>query len=436
MKIVKLTAENIKKLRAVEIIPQGNLVRISGKNEQGKTTVLDSIFWALGGTKAIQEQPIRQGETKASIRLELDDLVVTRTFTPGNSYLKVENKEGTSFKSPQAMLDKLVGKLSFDPLAFAQADPKAQRAWLLQVTGLAVDEDRLHAIAGTVEDGETALDILNATYKAVFDARTLINRQLEQAKGALATMRRVEPTEPVSVADLMAQYRAAQEQERRATEHEREQVTLMDAVTEWEEAIEDLEAQLAEARQKLARAQSALTAWRSWPHPDLAGIEEALTSAESINAQAQAYRSYQDRAEVVTRLQADADIYTKRLEAIKEYEQELVTQARFPIEGLGFANGGVTYQGVPFSQASSAQKLQVSLAMAMALNPTLRVIRIDNASLLDSEHLAVVERMAKEKDYQIWAEVIDESGHVGVYIEEGKVVNIPPENRQKGVDHA
>ena len=115
MKIVKLTAENIKKLRAVEIVPQGNVVKISGKNEQGKTTVLDSIFWALGGTKAIQEEPIRQGETKASIRLELDDLVVTRTFTPGNSYLKVENKEGTSFKSPQAMLDKLVGKLSFDP---------------------------------------------------------------------------------------------------------------------------------------------------------------------------------------------------------------------------------------------------------------------------------------------------------------------------------
>lgn len=436
MKIVKLTAENIKKLRAVEIVPQGNLVKISGKNEQGKTTVLDSIFWALGGTKAIQEEPIRQGETKASIRLELDDLVVTRTFTPGNSYLKVENKEGTSFKSPQAMLDKLVGKLSFDPLAFAQADAKTQRALLLQVTGFTVDEDRLHAIAGTVEDGETALDILNATYKAVFDARTLINRQLDQAKGALSTMDRVEPTEPVSVADLMAQYRTAQEQERRATEHEREQVVLMDAVTEWEETIEDLEAQLVEARQKLARAQDALAAWRPWPHPDLAGIEDALSSAESINAQAQAYRSYQDRAEVVTRLQADADLYTKQLEAIKAYERELIAQAKFPIEGLGFANGGVIYRGVPFSQASSAQKLQVSLAVAMALNPTLRVIRIDNASLLDSEHLAVIERMAREKDYQIWAEIIDESGHVGVYIEEGEVVNVTPENQQKGVDRA
>ena len=421
MKIVKLTAENIKKLKAVEIVPQGAVVKITGKNEQGKTTVLDSIFWALGGTKAIQEEPIRRGETKASIRVELDDLVVTRTFTPGNSYLKVENKDGASFKSPQAMLDKLVGQLSFDPLTFAQADAKTQRNLLLQVTGFAVDADRLRSIAGTVMPGETALDILNVTYKAVFDERTLINRQLDQAKGALATLPIVEATEAVSVANLMARYREAQDQERRAELHDRQHVMLMDAVTQWEETIADLEAQLAEARQKRHAAQITLDAWTPWNHTDLESLEQQIASAEATNAQAQAYATRQDRLNTVATLQAESDTYTRRLEAIKAYQQELVAAAAFPIEGLGFANGGVTYQGVPFSQASSAQKLQVSLAMAMALNPTLRVIRIDDASLLDSDHLAMIEAMAQERDYQLWCEVVDETGKVGIYIEDGEV---------------
>lgn len=73
MKIIKLAAENIQRLKAVEITPPGHVVKITGKNEQGKTSVLDSIMYALAGTKSLPEQPIRQGESKASIRVELDD---------------------------------------------------------------------------------------------------------------------------------------------------------------------------------------------------------------------------------------------------------------------------------------------------------------------------------------------------------------------------
>jgi ABC-type sugar transport system ATPase subunit len=81
MKIVKLNAENIKKLQAVEITPDGEIVTIAGKNGQGKTSVLDSIWWALAGTAHIQAQPIRKGQTKARIRLDLGEIIVERRFT-------------------------------------------------------------------------------------------------------------------------------------------------------------------------------------------------------------------------------------------------------------------------------------------------------------------------------------------------------------------
>ena len=143
MKIVKLTAENIKKLRAVEITPNGDVVTISGKNGAGKTSVLDSIWWALSGTTHIQAQPIRKGETKARIRLDMGEIIVERKFTESGSTLVVENAEGARFPSPQKMLDAMIGELSFDPLAFSRMDARKQFDELRRVSELDVDIDEL-----------------------------------------------------------------------------------------------------------------------------------------------------------------------------------------------------------------------------------------------------------------------------------------------------
>ena len=126
MKILKLTAENVKKLRAVEITPTGELVEITGKNGAGKTSVLDAIWWALAGTKHIQAVPIRTGATKARIRLDLGELIVERRFTPVGSTLTVEKADGARYTSPQGILDALLGALTFDPLAFVGQEPREQ----------------------------------------------------------------------------------------------------------------------------------------------------------------------------------------------------------------------------------------------------------------------------------------------------------------------
>lgn len=146
MKIVKLTAENVKKLRAVEITPAGEIVNITGRNGQGKTSVLDSIWWALAGTSHIQAKPIRKGETKARIRLDLGELIVERRFSDAGSTLFVENAEGARYSSPQKMLDALLGELSFDPLAFARMDGKKQFDELRRVVKLEVDLGKLDGL--------------------------------------------------------------------------------------------------------------------------------------------------------------------------------------------------------------------------------------------------------------------------------------------------
>ena len=144
MHILKFFAENIKKLRVVEITPTGNLVQITGRNSAGKSSVLDAIFYALAGTKNIPSQPVRKGARKAMVKLDLGDVVVTRRFTEGGgSSLAVEGLDGSKFPSPQSMLDSLLGELAFDPLAFAQMESKAQLETLRRMVPLSVDIDAL-----------------------------------------------------------------------------------------------------------------------------------------------------------------------------------------------------------------------------------------------------------------------------------------------------
>ena len=125
MKIISFKSENIKRLEVVEIEPEGSLVQITGSNGAGKTSVLDSIWWALAGANSHQDRPIRKGQTSARVRLDMGEIIVSRKFRLVKSkdedkpdrittQVTVETGKGARYRSPQSMLDSLVGSLSFD----------------------------------------------------------------------------------------------------------------------------------------------------------------------------------------------------------------------------------------------------------------------------------------------------------------------------------
>lgn len=440
MKIVKLQAENIKKLKAIEICPDTNVIKISGANEQGKTTVLDSIWWALGGTKSIQDQPIRLGEKKANVVLDLGDMIVTRKFTASGSTLEVKNPQGLKYPKPQDMLDKLIGKFSFDPLAFAKADRKAQVDTLLGIVDLSVDKEKLESLAGVVvTEGNNPLDTLNNAYKTVFDGRTIVNRDLAKAKANYESKTGAIETKSVSITGLMKEkedllaVNRENEKQRKQKETNDYSITLQEkGIDEIKEEIAKLQEQLTKKEEELIFATNSLTTSRKayeafsdkvvmLEDKDLTDINTKIANADETNRKAREWDAFQAAKTDYEAAQKESDDYTSRLEAIKDYKAELMKSVKFPIEGLDFSGGGVTYQGLPFGQASSAQKLQVSLAIAMALNPELRVIRIDDGSLLDKKHMEIIDEMAKDNEFQVWMEVVNESGEVGIYIEDGSV---------------
>ena len=402
MKIIELRAENVMRLKAVEITPDGTVQVIGGRNAQGKSAVLNAIWLALGGGKASKDisRPIRDGEENASVRLDLGDLVVTRTWTQKGTSLKVENAEGATFKSPQGMLDALVGQLSFDPLAFTRLSAKEQRAALLDLVDLDVD-----------------LDTIDAQIRDLYTHRTEIGRQ-GKALGDIEVDDTL-PTQEESAQALIQAIQEGQDQNHyRAT-----------TARQLDEAIADRDRITAE----IDRLTNALTIRRkeietlidthkATAPVDLEPLQERLASIEDVNAKIRANNAACERLNEKQALRDAYEGLTKRLTELDEQKAAALAAATFPVDGLSFDSTGVLYRGVPLSQASSAEQIRVSLAMGMALNPKLRVLMIKDGSLLDEDSMAAIRDQVADGDFQLWLEVVNPDDPSAVLIEDGMVV--------------
>lgn len=400
MKIIELRAENFKRLRAVEIAPDGTLQVIGGRNAQGKSSVLDAIWSALGGGKANPEKPIRDGEQKATVSLDLGDLKITRTWTGKGTTLKVENADGAAYKSPQGMLDSLIGQLGFDPLAFTRLKPREQREELLRLVDLPID-----------------LDDLERQRATVYDQRTEIGRQ-GKAIGDV-TVDDTLPTKETSATDLIAQIEAAQEVARHnsAVELAREQAA---------NKIADLETQIANLNRELVAAKNEYgnldAEYQALMAPaDVDDLRGRLSEVEELNQQIRANNIARERKAEQDRLRTEYEQYTEKIAALDREKADALAKAAFPVDGLGFDDTSVTYQGVPLSQASSAEQIRVSLAMGMALNPKLKVLMIKDGSLLDTDSMTAIREQVAEKGFQVWIERVGDADLGAVVIEDGEI---------------
>ena len=415
MKIVKLCAENVKKLRAVEITPDGAIVQITGPNGSGKSSVLDAIWWALAGTKAIDSKPVRDGAESASITLDLGEFTVTRTFKAegGTTKLEVTTAEGARYPSPQKMLDALLGSLTFDPLAFARAVPKEQLDTLRKLVPLDLDIDEL--------------DLDN---RRDYDARTEINRTIKELEAQLKGMGAVVVlTEPVSVAQTIAEMETVIERNRAVDTEARRRSDHHQLIASAEKRRARLVEELAEADTTIRTLIEEREGWASEEVKlDVAALRDRVETAAELrrvyDAEVKANAAREQLALKLEHATTTSLEFTAAIDYRTTQRNTAIAAAKMPVDGLGFGDGEVTYNGLPFSQASGAEQLRVSVAIAMAGNQKLRVLRIKDGSLLDSKSLALLSEMAELHDFQVWIEQVNESGTVGIVMEDGAIASV------------
>ena len=363
-------------------------------------------------------------------------IVVERSYTAKGTRLVVSEKKGDrlmTFRSPQALLDGMVGALTFDPLAFIQLNPAAQASLLAELCSLDVAD-------------------LDQAHDALMVERRDIGRDL-RAKGDCPHPEGACP-ERKAVGDL--------EQEREANQARRERKigaehTLADRnrdLARCDDSIQRLDAEIAQlnrARHEAVAERRLLVGQRDDAQSEFdayGDLDEAETRLRDALEEAQAHNRTVDEWETAAAaaaardgLQTQYDGKSKEIDDNREARATRIAEAALPVEGLtleGVEDSAalrVLWNGLPLSQASAAEKLRVGMAVGMARNPTLRIVRIEHGSLLDRESMAALEHMAAEKDFQVWIErVADQDSGVGIYIEDGRLAERPADAQESLFD--
>jgi len=435
MRIIRLQASNIKKVNVIDITPNKYINRLSGKNGAGKTTVLDMIEWGMVGGKNIPTVPIRRGQGKGSIRIGVGEseteVILTRQFFEGSAKragrLTIEQRphsDASEFQekrkkitTPDELEEALLKQVSFDPLEFMRMEPKRQYHVLRRISTPNVD-----------------LDAIDEQIQTNFAARTEAKRkrdELEAQRNAILVPEGL-PTEPKDVTAMVTElaqagdHNAAIERER----NRRERIT--EEIRSSLERVQRLQKELLEAEAAYESLKVLPDTWKPLGEPkDSAALAEQIEQARTIN---RAIERGQIRAKIDAEFIAANEVWEKLDAAVKEGEAkkvEAIAESHFPIEGLGFGNEEVTYKDLPFEQASTGEQIRVSTAIGMTTNSKVRVMRIKDGSLLDEDSLAIIAELAQEHDFQVWIECMDNTGNIGIFLEDGEVKTVNEEPLDK-----
>jgi len=435
VKIVGLVAENYKRLRIVEITPKGHVVQITGKNGQGKTSVIDAIWSALKGSKAIPEKPVRKGAEKAKIKLNLGEYNLTRTInTNGTHTLKLENAKGTLISSPQAVLDDMLGTLTFDPLAFITQTPEKQVETLRQVAKIELD-----------------IDALNAANAKDYDARTDLNRDIKrlEVEVAAVTVQDGLPKDKLDEASVLAKLNNASaenaeiqetfrlkqrfslhasEAEKAVSQNKTKIENIKGQIVNIKKALKESEAQLQEAEIEQGRLitekEKAEIAYKEAPEGTLIDVGELLKEQQHIqlvNREIDKRIRRQGIEEQLRAKKSETEKLTRAMEDRIEQKTTAIQNAAMPVEGLTFNENEVMFNGIPLTQLGEAEQIRISASIAMTANPKLRILRILHGESMDEDGLKILAEMAEANDFQIWMAKVDSSGKVGIVMEDGMV---------------
>lgn len=477
MTLMRMRTENIKRVRLVDLTVTEPLTLVGGDNSNGKTSFLDSLGWLLGGKEAIQMDPIHHGKQSGSIMADFGDgkhvkLTATRTLKrvgddDWTSDIELEIPGHISPTAIQSFLNKLAGEMSFDPMAFDRlTDAERFDAMQKFVTGF---DFKKHA----------------ADRKELFDDRTDVNRDQRREQGAAdaIVLTKSPPSARIDEAALAEELRLAGDKnldiERRRSNRQKAVDAIEAAkgvqartdeaiaraklnaeairdreVSRLREQIHALERQMATVRSECddtirresdqLRAQATAIETEAGDlqvkldaagpladEVDTTAIAARIAEARASNkllddweAQRRRHEEHQKKADELA--QASADL-TAQIDALDAAKDKAIREAQMPVEGLGFGDGYITLRGpngagpVPWSQAGTAERMDASTAIAMALNPKLKVILIRDGSNLGKTIRERIRQRASERGYRVLMEVVEEGGGTHVVIEDGVV---------------
>lgn len=414
IKINKLEIENVKRIKAVKVEPtKDGLTIIGGKNNQGKTSVLDAIAWALGGEKYRPSKAVRDGSViPPNLHVVLSNgIVVDRKGV--NSALKVTDPAGK--KAGQQLLNSFVEQLALDLPRFMEANDKEKADTLLQIIGV---EDQLLE--------------LNHEENELYNRRRMIGQIADQKKKFAKEQPYFPdaPKEPVSASDLI---KAQQEILARNGENKRKRDNLKDITNSKMRLSDELrivEKNIADLQKQQAALQSqfdqvtqdevmAMKTVQELQDESTEELEQNIANIEEINRKVRANLD-KDKAE------QDALDYenqyrelTATLEDTRQKKTDLLKNADLPLTGLSVEDGKLTYNGYPWDNLSGSDQLKVATAIVRKLNPECGFVLIDKLEQMDLDSLKAFGDWLKQEGLQAIATRVSTGEECSIIISDG-----------------
>ena len=409
IKIASLTTENVKRVKSVHIEPSPNgLTIIGGNNNNGKTSILDSIAWALGGNKYRPSKAQREGSVvPPTINLKLSNgLIVERKGK--NSDLKVTDPTGN--KAGQNLLDSFVEELAINLPKFINSSDKEKANTLLEIIGV----------------GQQLYE-LECQEKEKYNMRRSIG-QIADQKEKFAKEQPFYPEAPktlVSITDLITQQQdilaknGENQRKRDMTDQLHRQATqLMAEIERQENTLANLKEQYQSVLRDYDVAQKTSEQLQDESTEEL---EESIANIEAINIKVRANldreKAEQDAAEYRTQYSS----LTTEIESLRKQRMDLLQNADLPLDGLSVEDGELLYNGQRWDNMSGSQQLMVSTAIVRKLKPECGFVLIDKLEQMDMQTLNEFGAWLEQEGLQAIATRVSTGDECSIIIEDGYV---------------
>lgn len=411
VKINKLEIENVKRVKAVTIEPTSNgLTILGGNNNQGKTSVLDAIAWALGGNKYKPSKPARDGSMNPpTLRVELSNgLIVERKGK--NSDLKVTDPSGQ--KAGQQLLDSFVEELALNLPKFIESSAKDKANTLLQIIGV----------------GEKLWE-LDRKEEQLYNERRTIGQIADQKKKYAAEQPQYPeaPNELVSIADLIHEQQEILARNGENAKKRQNRENIVNSLHLSEARLKQLKEQLA---QEEATHESLMSDYiaANKSIEDLVDestdeIESSIANIEEINRKVRANLDKEKAEEDAKQYSSQYDQLTKEIQDVRDERTSLLDSADLPLPGLSVEDGELVFEGQKWDNMSGSQQLRVATAIVRKLKPECGFVLLDKLEQMDIPTLTEFGKWLESEGLQAIATRVSSGEECQIIIEDGYVVS-------------